>query len=98
MLLLVIFGLVVLISMAYGPAAALLVEMFPARIRYTSLSLPYHLGTGWFGGLLPTTAFALVAYSGDIYFGLWYSVIVLAVCVIVGALGLRETKDVDIAA
>ncbi|MDQ0073410.1 MFS family permease [Variovorax boronicumulans] len=98
MLLLVIFVLVVLISMAYGPAAALLVEMFPARIRYTSLSLPYHIGTGWFGGLLPTTAFALVAFSGDIYFGLWYSVIVLAICVAVGALGLRETKDVDIAA
>jgi MFS family permease len=98
MLLLIIFVLVVLISMAYGPAAALLVEMFPARIRYTSLSLPYHIGTGWFGGLLPTTAFALVAYSGDIYFGLWYSVIVLAVCVVVGALGLRETKDIDISA
>lgn len=98
MLLAIIFGLVVLIAMAYGPTAAALVEMFPARIRYSSLSLPYHIGTGWFGGLLPTTAFALVAYSGDIYHGLWYAVVVLVVCVFIGALMLRETKDVDIAA
>lgn len=97
MLLAIIFGLVVLIAMAYGPTAAALVEMFPARIRYSSLSLPYHIGTGWFGGLLPTTAFALVAYSGDIYYGLWYAVVVLVVCVFIGALMLRETKDVDIA-
>jgi len=96
MLLLVIFLLVVLIAMAYGPAAAMLVEMFPARIRYSSLSLPYHIGTGWFGGLLPTTVFALVAYSGDIYFGLWYAVAVLAFSLLIGALLLRETKDVQI--
>jgi hypothetical protein len=70
---------------------------FPARIRYTSLSLPYHIGTGWFGGLLPTTAFSLVGYSRDIYFGLRYAVLALAVCVIVGALGLRESKSVHIA-
>ncbi|WP_233151783.1 MFS transporter [Pelomonas sp. KK5] len=96
MLLLIIFGLVLLISLAYGPAAAMLVEMFPAHIRYSSLSLPYHLGTGWFGGLLPTTAFALVAYSGDIYFGLWYGVIVLIAVVLVGMFFLRETVTSDI--
>ena len=97
MLLLVIFGLVLLIAMAYGPAAAMLVEMFPARIRYSSLSLPYHIGTGWFGGLLPTTAFALVAYSGNLYFGLWYAVVVLALSLVIGLLCLPETRDASIA-
>ncbi len=79
--------------MIYGPMAATLVELFPARIRYTSMSLPYHIGNGWFGGLLPTIAFAIVASTGDIYSGLWYPVIVALVTVVVGALFLPETRD-----
>ena len=82
--------------MAYGPTAAALVELFPTKIRYSSLSLPYHIGTGWFGGLMPTTAFALVALEGDIYYGLWYPVIIAAVTVIFGLIFLPETKNVDI--
>jgi MFS family permease len=96
MITLLLFILVVYIAMAYGPAAAILVEMFPTRIRYTSLSLPYHVGTGWFGGLMPSTAFALVAYHGDIYSGLWYPVVILLATVLIGALFVKETKDVDI--
>jgi Sugar (and other) transporter len=88
--------LVILVTMVYGPIAAILVEMFPTRIRYTSMSLPYHIGNGWFGGLLPTTAFAMVAATGDIYYGLWYPVIVAAGTFIIGMLLVRETKDVDI--
>ncbi len=70
----ILFWLVLLVTMVYGPIAALLVELFPSRIRYTSMSLPYHIGNGWFGGFLPTTAFAMVAATGDIYYGLWYPI------------------------
>ena len=88
--------LVILVTMVYGPIAAMLVEMFPTRIRYTSMSLPYHIGNGWFGGLLPTTAFAMVAATGDIYYGLWYPVIVAAATFVIGMVLVKETKDVDI--
>ncbi len=96
MVLLLLTILVLYVTMVYGPIAAWLVEMFPTRIRYSSMSLPYHIGNGWFGGFLPTTAFALVAFKGDIYYGLWYPVIVAAMSLVIGALFLRETKDVDI--
>ena len=88
--------LVLLVTMVYGPIAAMLVEMFPTRIRYTSMSLPYHIGNGWFGGLLPTTAFAIVAQTGNMYNGLWYPIIIAGITVVIGTLFLRETKDVDI--
>jgi MFS family permease len=88
--------LVIYVTMVYGPIAAMLVEMFPTRIRYTSMSLPYHIGNGWFGGLLPTTAFAMIAATGDIYYGLWYPVIVAIGTFVIGMLFVRETKDVDI--
>ena len=88
--------LVILVTMVYGPIAAMLVELFPTRIRYTSMSLPYHIGNGWFGGLLPTTAFAIVAATGDIYNGLWYPIIVASVTVVIGLLFVPETKDRDI--
>ena len=96
MVIALLFILVLYVTMVYGPVAAMLVEMFPTRIRYTSMSLPYHIGNGWFGGLLPTTAFALVAFKGDIYYGLWYPIIVALVTVVVGALFVKETKDNDI--
>ncbi|NIA00441.1 MFS transporter [Massilia sp. CCM 8734] len=96
MVVLLLFILVLYVTAVYGPIAAMLVEMFPTRIRYTSMSLPYHIGNGWFGGLLPTTAFALVAYKGDIYYGLWYPIIVALVTVVIGGLFVRETKDNDI--
>jgi MFS family permease len=96
MVLLLLVFLVILVTMVYGPIAAMLVEMFPTRIRYTSMSLPYHIGNGWFGGLLPTTAFAMVAATGDIYYGLWYPVIVAAGTFVIGMIFIRETKDVDI--
>jgi MFS family permease len=85
--------LVLYVTMVYGPIAAWLIELFPARIRYTSMSLPYHIGNGWFGGFLPTIAFALVALSGDIYYGLRYPIIVALITVVIGALMLPETKD-----
>ena len=88
--------LVILATMSYGPIAAMLVEMFPTRIRYTSMSLPYHIGNGWFGGLLPTISFALVAQNGNIYYGLWYPIIIAAMTLVIGTLFIRETKDVDI--
>ena len=88
--------LVLLVTMVYGPIAAMLVEMFPTRIRYTSMSLPYHIGNGWFGGLLPTISFALVAQNGNIYYGLWYPIIIAAMNLVIGTLFVRETKDVDI--
>ncbi|ACG79229.1 major facilitator family transporter [Phenylobacterium zucineum HLK1] len=88
--------LVIYVTMVYGPIAAMLVELFPTRIRYTSMSLPYHIGNGWFGGFLPTTAFAMVAATGNIYYGLWYPVVVAAVTFVIGVLFIRETKDVDI--
>ena len=88
--------LVILVTMVYGPIAAMLVEMFPTRIRYTSMSLPYHIGNGWFGGLLPATALAIVAQTGNMYNGLWYPIIVAAMTLVVGTLFVKETKDVDI--
>jgi MFS family permease len=88
--------LVILVTMVYGPIAAMLVEMFPTRIRYTSMSLPYHIGNGWFGGLLPTTAFAIVAQTGNMYNGLWYPIIIAGMTFVVGMLFVKETKDVDI--
>jgi MFS family permease len=96
MVLAILVFLVILVTMVYGPIAAMLVEMFPTRIRYTSMSLPYHIGNGWFGGLLPTTWFAMVAATGDIYYGLWYPVIVAAATFVIGMLFIRETKDRDI--
>ena len=88
--------LVILVTMVYGPIAAMLVEMFPTRIRYTSMSLPYHIGNGWFGGLLPTTAFAIVAQTGNMYNGLWYPIVIAGMTFVVGMLFIKETKDVDI--
>ncbi|BBB09252.1 MFS transporter [Sphingopyxis sp. EG6] len=87
----ILFYLVLLVTMVYGPIAALLVELFPSRIRYTAMSLPYHIGNGWFGGFLPTTAFAMVAATGNIYYGLWYPVVVAALTVVIGLLFLPET-------
>jgi MFS family permease len=88
--------LVLLVTMVYGPIAAMLVEMFPTRIRYTSMSLPYHIGNGWFGGLMPTTAFAIVAQTGNMYNGLWYPIIIAGATVVIGGLFVKETKDNDI--
>ena len=88
--------LVIYVTMVYGPIAAMLVEMFPTRIRYTSMSLPYHIGNGWFGGLLPTTAFAIVAQTGNMYNGLWYPIIIAMMTFVVGLFLVRETKDIDI--
>jgi len=96
MVVIILTYLLLLVTMVYGPIAAMLVEMFPTRIRYTSMSLPYHIGNGWFGGLLPTMAFAIVAQTGNMYNGLWYPIIVAAITVVVGAVFIRETKDVDI--
>jgi len=87
--------LVLLVTMVYGPIAAWLVELFPARIRYTSMSLPYHIGNGWFGGFLPTVSFALVAMTGDIYYGLWYPVIIATMTLVIGTLFLRETRGTE---
>jgi MFS family permease len=98
MVILVCFYLVLLVTMVYGPIAAWLTEMFPTRIRYSSMSLPYHIGNGWFGGFLPVTSFAIVAATGDIYRGLWYPVIVAAITAVVGTLFLRETRDVPLEA
>jgi MFS family permease len=88
--------LVIYVTMVYGPIAAMLVEMFPTRIRYTSMSLPYHIGNGWFGGLMPTIAFAMVAQNGNIYYGLWYPIGIAVLTLVIGVLFVRETKDVDI--
>ncbi|MEO5625648.1 MAG: MFS transporter [Dokdonella sp.] len=96
MLIMLLTLLVIYVTMVYGPIAAWLVELFPTRIRYTSMSLPYHIGNGWFGGFLPTTAFALVAWTGNIYSGLWYPVVIAAMTFVIGTFFLRETKDVDI--
>lgn len=97
MVVIILFVLVFYVTMVYGPIAAMLVEMFPTRIRYTSMSLPYHIGNGWFGGFLPTVAFAMVAAKGDIYHGLWYPIIVVLITLVIGLLWVKETKDVDIA-
>jgi hypothetical protein len=91
MVILILFILVLYVTMVYGPIAAMLVELFPARIRYSAMSLPYHIGNGWFGGFLPATAFAMVAATGDIYYGLWYPVVVAALTVVIGLLFLPET-------
>ncbi|MGO1077005.1 MFS transporter [Inquilinus sp. CA228] len=96
MVLLILFVLVLYVTMVYGPIAALLVEMFPTRIRYTSMSLPYHIGNGWFGGFLPATAFAIVAGTGNIYSGLWYPIIIAGITLVVGTLFVRDTRHVDI--
>jgi len=88
--------LVILVTMVYGPIAAMLVEMFPTRIRYTSMSLPYHIGNGWFGGLLPTTGFAIVAQTGNMYNWIWYPIIIAGMTFVIGTLFIKETKDVDI--
>jgi MFS family permease len=93
---LILILMVIYVTMVYGPIAAFLVELFPARIRYTSMSLPYHIGNGWFGGMLPLLATAIVATRGNIYAGLWYPIIVAVITVVVGAFFLRETKDVKI--
>jgi MFS family permease len=91
MVVLILFVLVLYVTMVYGPIAALLVELFPARIRYSAMSLPYHIGNGWFGGFLPTTAFAMVAATGDIYYGLWYPIVVAGATLVVGLFFLPET-------
>ncbi|EYC50192.1 major facilitator transporter [Hylemonella gracilis str. Niagara R] len=96
MMVVILAYLVLLVTMVYGPIAAMLVELFPTRIRYTSMSLPYHIGNGWFGGLLPTTAFAIVAQTGNMYNGLWYPIIIAGMTLVIGTLFVRETKDVDI--
>jgi Sugar (and other) transporter len=96
MVVVLLWLLVLYVTMVYGPIAAMLVEMFPTRIRYTSMSLPYHIGNGWFGGFLPTTSFAIVAATGNIYSGLWYPIVIAAATFVIGMLFVRETKDVDI--
>jgi hypothetical protein len=96
MTLLILVIMLLYVTMVYGPIAAFLVELFPTRIRYTSMSLPYHIGNGWFGGMLPLTATAMVAATGDIYYGLWYPIVVAVMTVVIGTLFLRETKDRDI--
>lgn len=92
----ILFILVFYVTMVYGPIAAALVEMFPTNIRYTSMSLPYHIGNGWFGGFLPTTAFAMVAATGNIYYGLWYPIVIAIATAVLGFLLVKEGKDVDI--
>jgi MFS family permease len=96
MTLLILVIMVIYVTMVYGPIAAFLVELFPTRIRYTSMSLPYHIGNGWFGGMLPLTATAMVAATGDIYYGLWYPIVVAVMTLVVGTVFLKETKDRDI--
>jgi hypothetical protein len=92
MVFLLLFVISIYGVMTYGPIAAWLVELFPAQIRYTSMSLPYHIGNGWFGGFLPSIAFAVIAYTGDIYSGLWYPVVMCVVTAVVGTFFLRDTK------
>ena len=96
MTLLILFIMLIYVTMVYGPIAAFLVELFPTNIRYTSMSLPYHIGNGWFGGMLPLIATAIVALKGNIYYGLWYPIIVALITVVIGFLFLKETKDRDI--
>lgn len=96
MIIAILFVLVIFVTMVYGPIAAMLVELFPTRIRYTSMSLPYHIGNGWFGGMLPSITFAMVAQNGNIYHGLWYPIVIAAITFVIGVLFVRETKDVDI--
>ena len=96
MTLLLLVILLIYVTMVYGPIAAFLVELFPTKIRYTSMSLPYHIGNGWFGGMLPLLATAMVAASGNIYAGLWYPIVVAVMTVVIGALFLRDNRGVDI--
>ncbi len=96
MLVAILTILVIYVTMVYGPIAAMLVEMFPTRIRYTSMSLPYHIGNGWFGGFLPAISFSIVAAQGNIYSGLWYPIIIAAMTFVIGVIFVKETKDVDI--
>ena len=96
MMIVILTILVIYVTMVYGPIAAMLVELFPTRIRYTGMSLPYHIGNGWFGGFLPPTAFAIVAATGDIYSGLWYPIVIALMTFVIGLLLVPETKDRDI--
>ena len=96
MVIVILTILVIYVTMVYGPIAALLVELFPTRIRYSGMSLPYHIGNGWFGGFLPPTAFAIVAATGNIYSGLWYPIVVAGMTLVIGLLFMPETKDRDI--
>jgi len=96
MLIVLLALLVIYVTMVYGPIAAWLVEMFPTRIRYSSMSLPYHIGNGWFGGFVPTIAFALVSLKGDIYYGLWYPIIIAVMTLVIGTLFVRETKGTSL--
>src|SRR5258705_12442099 len=93
---LILVIMVIYVTMVEGPIAAFMVELFPTRIRYTSMSLPYHIGNGWFGGMLPLLATAMVAASGNIYYGLWYPIVVALMSVVIGALFLKDNKDRDI--
>jgi hypothetical protein len=88
--------MLIYVTMVYGPIAAFLVEMFPTKIRYTSMSLPYHIGNGWFGGMLPLLATAMVAASGDIYYGLWYPIVVALMTFVIGLIFLKDRKDIDL--
>ncbi len=92
----ILWVLVLYVTMVYGPIAAILVEMFPTRIRYTGMSLPYHIGNGWFGGLLPATVFAMSAAAGDIYYGLWYPIAIAAMSLIIGTIFVRDTLGTDL--
>src|SRR5213079_835448 len=96
MALFILWIMVVYVTMVYGPIDAFLVEMFPTRIRYASMSLPYHIGNGWYGGMLPLLATAMVAKAGNIYYGLWYPIVVALMSFVIGSLFIRETKDRDI--
>ena len=96
MTLLILVIMMIYVTMVYGPIAAFLVELFPTKIRYSSMSLPYHIGNGWFGGMLPLLATALVAATGDIYYGLWYPIIVALMTFAIGLIFLRDHKDRDI--
>jgi hypothetical protein len=96
MIIFILTIMVIYVTMVYGPIAAMLVEFFPTRIRYTSMSLPYHIGNGWFGGFLPAISFSIVAAQGNIYSGLWYPIIIASMTFIIGMLFIKETKDVDI--
>jgi hypothetical protein len=96
MVLVLLIALILLGTMVYGPLAAALVEMFPTRIRYTALSVPYHVGVGWIGGLLPAAAFSLVVATGNIYYGLWYPVLIASLSFLIGLRYVQETKGRDI--
>ncbi|BCH29719.1 MFS transporter [Mesorhizobium sp. L-8-10] len=96
MIIAILFVLIVYVTMVYGPIAAILVEMFPTRIRYTGMSLPYHIGNGWFGGLLPATVFAMSAAAGDIYYGLWYPIAIAAMSLIIGMIFVKDTLGTDL--